>query len=89
MTSVVTQKSKNKLQEALTNYFGENIFINISSSESDLSTLHKRKEEDYNNKISKANDLIDNDDFVKTIKKKFKATSIDNSVKINKNAEGE
>ena len=89
LTSVVTQKSKNKLQEALTNYFGENIFINISSSESDLSTLHKRKEEDYNNKISKANDLIDNDDFVKTIKKKFKATSIDNSVKINKNAEGE
>tara|TARA_B100001996_G_scaffold166100_1_gene126635 strand:+ start:868 stop:2475 length:1608 start_codon:yes stop_codon:yes gene_type:complete len=89
LISVVTEKSKKKLQEALANYFGESICIDISSSEHDLPTLHKRNEEDYNNKILEANDLINNDEFVKTIKEKFSAKSVDNSVRINERTEGE
>ena len=42
-----------------------------------------------NDKIKAAETLIDNDDFVKTIKEKYSATSINNSVKIIENSEGD
>ena len=87
--SVVTEKSKDKLKEALTNYFGNDIKIFIETSNNDLSTLHKKDEEDYNNKISNADKIINNDDFIKTIKEKFDATSVENSVQIKDLTNGE
>ena len=39
--------------------------------------------------MSEANNKMENDSFVKTIKEKFNATSIDNSIKINKQIKGD
>ena len=83
LKSVATEKSKLKLQEALSNYFDKNIIININETNEDLTTLHKINEDNYNAKISKANDEIDKDEFIKSIKQKFDAKDIDKSVKIN------
>ena len=82
LEGVVTKKSKDKLKEALSNYFKKNIDINISISNKNLSTIHKKNEKDYNDKITRANKKIDDDDFIKTIKEKFNAKSIENSVQI-------
>mgnify|MGYP001190954169 CR=1 FL=1 len=40
-------------------------------------------------KVDSSISQIDNDDFVKTIKEKYSATSINNSVKIIENSEGD
>jgi hypothetical protein len=45
--------------------------------------LHKKNEDNYNARISDANEQIENDDFVKAIKEKFNAKTINNSTKIN------
>ena len=82
LEGVVTKKSKDKLKEALSNYFKKNIDINISISNKNLSTIYKKNEKDYNDKITSANKKIDDDDFIKTIKEKFNAKSIESSVQI-------
>ena len=69
--------------------YKKTIIINISASESKLPTLHKKNEEENNFELSKASDKMENDSFVKTIKEKFNATSIDNSIKINKQTKGD
>ena len=85
----ITKKSEAKLQEALTNYFKLDVNINIKVSEEQLSTLHKNDEDDYNKKISDASNQIENDDFVKIIKEKFDATSVENSVKVKETIKGD
>lgn len=82
LEGVVTEKSKDKLNEALSNYFKKDITINISISDKTLETLHEKNEQDYKNKISSASKIIDEDDFVKNIKEKFNAKSIENSVQV-------
>ena len=66
----------------MSNYFKKDITINISISDKTLETLHKKNEQDYKNKISSASKIIDEDDFVKNIKEKFNAKSIENSVQV-------
>jgi len=83
LISLVTEKSRLKLQEALSNYYNKDITVSIKDTNKNLSTLHKLNEDDYNEKISEANKEIDKDDFIKNIKKKFDAKDINNSVKIN------
>ena len=83
LISLVTEKSRLKLQEALSNYYNKDITVNIKETNKNLSTLHKLNEDDYNAKVSEANKEIDKDDFIKNIKKKFDAKDINNSVKIN------
>ena len=82
LEGIVTTNSKEKLEEALSNYFKKNIDIKISVSDKNLSTIQKNDEKDYNDKISSANKKIEDDDFIKTIKEKFNAKSIENSVQI-------
>ena len=89
LLGVVTERSIEKLQEALCGFLKKTIIINISASESKLPTLHKKNEEENNFELSKASDKMENDSFVKTIKEKFNATSIDNSIKINKQIKGD
>ena len=89
LESVVTDKSKAKLKEALSNYFKKDINIIINISNDDLPTLQKKNEESYNNKILDANKKINDDDFIKTIKEKFNAQSIENSVQIDEQTKGE
>ena len=55
--------------------------VNLESNKN-LSTIQKNDEKDYNDKISSANKKIEDDDFIKTIKEKFNAKSIENSVQI-------
>ena len=74
--------SKEKLKEALSNYFKKDLDIDICISDKNLSTISKKNEKDYRDKISNANKKIDDDDFIKTIKEKFNAKSIENSVQI-------
>ena len=83
LTGVLTKKSTDKLQEALASYFKENININIEISDDQLTTLQKKDEEHRNKEISNATDQIENDDFVKAVKEKFDATSVEDSIKIN------
>ena len=85
----MTDKSKAKLKEALSNYFKKDINIIINISNDNLPTLQKKNEESYNNKILDANKKIDDDDFIKTIKEKFNAQSIENSVQIDEQTKGE
>ena len=85
----MTDKSKAKLKEALSNYFKKDINIIINISNENLPTLQKKNEESYNNKILDANKKIDDDDFIKTIKEKFNAQSIENSVQIDEQTKGE
>ena len=85
----MTDRSKAKLKEALSNYFKKDIDIIINTSSENLSTLQKKNEESYNNKILDANKKIDDDDFIKTIKEKFNAQSIENSVQIDEQTKGE
>ncbi len=82
LEGIVTTNSKEKLEEALSNYFKKNIDIKISVSDKNLSTIQKNDEKDYSDKISSANKKIEDDDFIKTIKEKFNAKSIENSVQI-------
>ena len=89
LLSVVTSKSIAKLQESLSHYFKKDILINIQKSNLSLSTLQKKNENDYNNKIIEADKKIENDEFIKAIKEKFNATSIDDSIQINEQIKGE
>ena len=89
LLSVVTSKSIAKLQESLSHYFKKDILINIEKSNLSLSTLQKKNENDYNNKIKEADKKIENDEFIKAIKEKFNATSIDDSIQINEQIKGE
>jgi DNA polymerase-3 subunit gamma/tau len=89
LMGVVTERSIEKLQEALSGFLKKKITINISASDSKLPTLHKKKEEESNIELSEANNKMENDSFIKTIKEKFNATSIDNSIKINKQIKGD
>ena len=89
LLSVVTSKSIAKLQESLSHYFKKDILINIEKSNLSLSTLQKKNENDYNNKIKEADKKIENDEFIKAIKEKFNATSIDDSIQINEQTKGE
>jgi DNA polymerase-3 subunit gamma/tau len=82
LLSVATEKSKSKLQEALSNYFKKTINIKIIVSDKELLTLHKKNEEEYNNKIIDADEQIESDNFIKTIKEKFNATTVKNSIQI-------
>ena len=82
LLSVATEKSKSKLQEALSNYFKKTINIKIIVSDKELLTLHKKNEEEYNNKIIDADEKIESDNFIKTIKEKFNATTVKNSIQI-------
>ena len=59
LLSVVTSKSIAKLQESLSHYFKKDILINIQKSNLSLSTLQKKNENDYNNKIIEADKKID------------------------------
>ena len=85
----MTNKSKAKLKEALSNYFKKDINIIINISNDNLPTLQMKNEESYNNKILDANKKIDDDDFIKTIKEKFSAQGIENSVQIDEQTKGE
>ena len=69
LISLVTEKSRLKLQEALSNYYNKDITVSIKETNKNLSTLHKLNEDDYNAKVSEANKEIDKDDFIKNIKK--------------------
>ena len=89
LIGVVTERSIEKLQEALSGFLKKKITINISASDSKLPTLHKKKEEENNIELSEANKKMENDSFIKAIKEKFNATSIDNSIKINKQIKGD
>ena len=89
LLSVVTNKSIAKLQESLSHYFKKDILINIEKSNLSLSTLQKKNENDYNKKITEADKKMENDEFIKTIKEKFNATSIDDSIQINEQIKGE
>ena len=89
LLSVVTSKSIAKLQESLSHYFKKDILINIEKSNLSLSTLQKKNENDYNKKITEADKKMENDEFIKTIKEKFNATSIDDSIQINEQIKGE
>tara|TARA_B110000259_G_scaffold125450_1_gene141984 strand:+ start:16 stop:1659 length:1644 start_codon:yes stop_codon:yes gene_type:complete len=89
LLSVVTSKSIAKLQESLSHYFKKDILINIEKSNLSLSTLQKKNENDYNNRIKVADKKIENDEFIKAIKEKFNATSIDDSIQINEQIKGE
>ena len=87
--TVATDKSQKKLEEALSIFYGETIYLKIVPSEQNLSTIHKINEDKYNAKIKAAEIEMDNDDFVKTIKEKYSATSINNSVKIIEKSKGD
>tara|TARA_B100000886_G_C20374064_1_gene470907 strand:+ start:6 stop:1229 length:1224 start_codon:yes stop_codon:yes gene_type:complete len=87
--TVATDKSQKKLEEALSIFYGETICLKIVPSEQNLSTIHKINEDKYNAKIKAAEIEMDNDDFVKTIKEKYSATSINNSVKIIEESKGD
>lgn len=87
--SLITDQSKKKLEEALSGFFKENINIAIEISQEKLNTINSEIELDYNKKIDKAEKKIDNSDFIKTIKEKFNATSINNSTKITEQVKGE
>ena len=89
LIGMVTERSKAKLQEALSSFLKNEMLINISVSDSLLTTIHKKNEEENNIKLAKADEKMKNDAFVKTIKEKFGATSIDNSIKINDKKTGE
>ena len=52
------------------------ILINIEKSNLSLSTLQKKNENDYNNKIKEADKKIENDEFIKAIKGPQPWTSI-------------
>ena len=54
-----------------------------------LTTIHKKNEAENKIKLAEADEKMKNDDFVKTIKDKFGATSIDDSIKINDKKTGE
>ena len=86
---MVTERSKAKLQEALSSFLKNEMLINISVSDSLLTTIHKKNEAENKIKLAKADEKMKNDDFVKTIKEKFGATSIDDSIKINDKKTGE
>ena len=51
--------------------------------------IQKNDEKDYNDKISSANKKIEDDNFIKTIKEKFNAKSIENSVQIDDQIKGD
>ena len=89
LIGMVTERSKAKLQEALSSFLKNEMLINISVSDSLLTTIHKKNEAENKIKLAKADEKMKNDDFVKTIKEKFGATSIDNSIKINDKKTGE
>ena len=89
LLGVVTDKTKEKLQEALSSFLKCDIYISISASDSKLTTLQVINEEEKRVKLSEANSKMKNDEFVKTIKEKFNATSIDNSTNINEEKTGE
>ena len=89
LIGMVTERSKAKLQEALSSFLKNEVLINISVSDSLLTTIHKKNEAENKIKLAKADEKMKNDDFVKTIKEKFGATSIDNSIKINDKKTGE
>ena len=89
LMGMVTERSREKLQEALSNFLKKELSISISESDSKLTTLHEKNKEINNIKISEANDKMKNDNFVKTIKEKFNATSIDNSTTINEPTKGD
>ena len=89
LIGMVTEKSKAKLQEALSSFLKNEMLINISVSDSLLTTIHKKNEAENKIKLAKADEKMKNDDFVKTIKEKFGATSIDDSIKINDKKTGE
>ncbi len=89
LKNLVTEKSKAKLQEALSNFLSKEITIKIIISENNLATIHKAQEAEYNDKIKQAEKEINNDAFVKIIKEKFEAKSIDNSTKLNEKAKGD
>ena len=89
LKNVATEKSIAKLQEALSNFLGKEIFIKLNLSENNLNTINKTQEANYNDKIKLAEKEIDNDAFVKAIKDKFEAKSIDNSIKINEKSKGD
>ena len=89
LLNIVTEKTKAKLQEALSYYYKTDIKIKIDSSKNTLHTLNIKKEEKNSEKILIADNLIEQDNFVKAIKKKFNATSIENSIKLNNEILGE
>jgi len=89
LISLITDQSKKKLEEALSGFLKESVNITIENSKENLITINSKKELDYNKKIDKAEKQIENNDFVKTIKEKFDATSINNSTKITEQLEGE
>ncbi len=89
LKNVATEKSITKLQEALSNFLGQEIFIKLNISDNNLNTIHNTQESNYNDRIKLAEKEIDNDTFVKTIKDKFEAKSIDNSIKINEKSKGD
>ena len=89
LMGMVTERSREKLQEALSNFLKKELSISISESDSKLTTLHEKNKEINNIKLSEANDKMKNDNFVKTIKEKFNATSIDNSTTINEPTKGD
>ena len=89
LIGMVTEKSKAKLQEALSSFLKNEMLINISVSDSLLTTIHKKNEAENKIKLAEADEKMKNDDFVKTIKDKFGATSIDDSIKINDKKTGE
>ena len=89
LISLITEQSKKKLEEALSGFLKESVNITIENSKENLITINSKKELDYNKKIDKAEKQIENNDFVKTIKEKFDATSINNSTKITEQLEGE
>ena len=89
MQSLITDQSKKKLEESLSGFLKEDINITIENSKENLITINNEKKIDYNKKIIDAEKQFENNDFVKTIKEKFNAKSINNSNITSEQLEGE
>ncbi len=89
LQSLITDQSKKKLEESLSGFLKEDINITIENSKENLITINNEKKIDYNKKIIDAEKQFENNDFVKTIKEKFNAKSINNSNITSEQLEGE
>ena len=78
---IVTDKSTQKLEQALQEYFHQSVQIKIECSSDVLDTPAKKIERNNAKKLSQAEKSAEEDDVVKAFKSSFGAEIIEGSVK--------
>jgi len=78
---IVTDKSRQKLEKALQEYFGEQIQVKIECSDDMIETPAKKKERSIAKKITQAEQSAEEDEVVQAFKSSFGAEIIEGSVK--------